>query len=56
MKKPVMFYCGIALSVLSFIALVQTTNPTAIGYYFGGIAAGIIMAILASRKTKVKDK
>ena len=44
--KQTMYYCGIALIVLSFLALVMTADPLAVGRYFGGIGAGIVLTII----------
>lgn len=51
-----MYYCGIALIILSFFALVITTDPLAVGRYFGGIGAGIILTIIGYRKSKNNQK
>lgn len=56
MKKHTMYYCGIALTILSFFALVMTTDPLAIGRYFGGIGAGIILTIVGYKKSKKQTK
>lgn len=56
MKKHIMYYCGIALTIFSFFALVITTDPLAVGGYFGGIGAGIILTIIGYRKSKNNQK
>lgn len=56
MKKHIMYYCGIALTIFSFFALVITTDPLAVGRYFGGIGAGIILTIIGYRKSKNNHK
>ena len=50
--KLTMYYCGIALTIFSFLALVMTTDPLAVGRYFGGIAAGVVLTVIGHKKSK----
>lgn len=54
--KQTMYYCGIALIVLSFLALVMTADPLAVGRYFGGIGAGIVLTIIGYKKSNKQAK
>ena len=56
MKKNTMFWCGIALIILSLFALIKTTDPAAIGRYWGGIGAGIILTIIGYKKSQKTTK
>ena len=54
MRKPGMFYCGIAIVILGLIGVINSANSSAASSALGGIGAGIVLAIIGGRKKSDK--
>jgi len=50
MRKPGMFYCGVAIVILGLIWAVSADNPASQSQAIGGMLAGIVLAIIGGRK------